>query len=140
MKVQSLLFQLLLKQEGSEDDLAKVLMLQSSFRDWAEHIDNNDLIEDWKKAEIIATRLEGLQATADDLTEEETHELERLENDYEKFHDHLMSFVKSVLEQLDPDALSELTNAIEEYDVDRARSILDKCLEMQRRSVERVEE
>lgn len=140
MRVQSLIFQLLLKKEGSEDHLTKVLMLQSSFRDWAEHLDDKDLIEDWKKAEIIANRLEGLQTTAEQLTDDERHELGRLEQAYQDFHTRLMAFVKTVLEDLDPEALNELTDAVEVYDVDRARAIIDKCLEMRRRSVERIEE
>lgn len=139
MKVQSQVFKDEMAKEGASDEMAYMLMHMSSFRKFARLLPD-DLVAEWDTAESIATRLEEQKEMPGSISPEEAMRLQKLEAAYKDYHDRLVAFIDSFMADLDPETRTSLTEAIEEYDVDRVSSILVNCLELLERQSMAIEE
>ncbi len=123
MNVQNLVFENQIMKEGITSDQLVEFILSNApfFRFFAEHLPDY-LRKVWINAQNDA-------ASQAQLVEA-----------YDEFYVHIGTFVKTYISELDPEAMTELSNAVDNGNTTIVSNLIEQWVAMQKRTEERIEE
>lgn len=105
----------------SQDLMAFILGNAPLFRFFAEHLPD-ELASDWANADHDPAARHRLEAAYDD------------------FHARISPFIEEYVAQLDPDAMTELTEAIDDGRIDFVSNLIENWVNLNAKQKDRVEE